>query len=401
MYRVALLLKCILASAGLLLAGIPLATGALAQTKPALNEKPTLYEEQKRLANASIVTIMSSSTSSTYTRFVEDIQNVLDDLGPDGLRILPILGRGGGQNFRDMMFLRNVDMGTTDADYMRYFKETEPWVFAQAEQRVHYIVKLFNAEFHVLARRDINSYADLQGKRVNFFKPLSNTALAAETIFRILGIGVVPTNLDNDQAIEKLRNGELAAVVRLSGAPHTDYAGVKPQDGFRLLPLDERTVSRQRLTQLYNTYLPTELTHAQYPDLIPQGTTVPTVAGSVVLATFAWPEGSERYQKTAKLVRLLFDNFDKFIDPSRHPKWREVSLTATVPGWVRFKPAQEWLDAHKTAATQPPTEIRAAFERFLKDQESKGRRISVPEREALFRAFDAWWNNRQTGASRN
>lgn len=55
------------------------------------------YQNEKVLANASTVTIMSSSVSSTYTRFAQDIQNVLDDKSENGLRVLPILGSGGGR----------------------------------------------------------------------------------------------------------------------------------------------------------------------------------------------------------------------------------------------------------------------------------------------------------------
>jgi TRAP-type uncharacterized transport system substrate-binding protein len=61
------------------------------------------YQAAKEQANASSVTIISSSVSSTYTRFAQDMQNVLDDRGVDGLRVLPLLGSGGGQNIQDML----------------------------------------------------------------------------------------------------------------------------------------------------------------------------------------------------------------------------------------------------------------------------------------------------------
>lgn len=61
-----------LVALGLLL---PLAVEASAQNA-------SRHEEQKRLANANVVTIAASSASSTYTRFAEDIQNVLAI--PDG-----------------------------------------------------------------------------------------------------------------------------------------------------------------------------------------------------------------------------------------------------------------------------------------------------------------------------
>jgi uncharacterized protein len=350
------------------------------------------YRAERRQANTDTVTIIASSAASAYTRFVEDIQNVVDRQDPNGVRVLPILGRGGGQNFHDILFMRGVDMGTTDADYMRYFKQKDPVLYGDAEQHIQYITKLFNAEFHVLARKNIGSYGDLAGSKVNFWKPLSVTALAAENIFRVLGVEVIPTNFDNDLAIEKLRNGEISAVVRMGGAPQNDYVDVTPQDGFHLVPLTDANLPKERFTNLMDLYVPTALTHEQYPQLIPAGESVPTVASNVLLAVYAWPEDSDDYQRVANFVKVFFDNIGRFSDPSRHPKWREINLAATVPGWVRFKPAQQWLDANKPSLNSGD-DMKHDFEKFVQRyQNTSGRRaLSSAEQDALYRQFLSWW----------
>ena len=365
------------------------------------NTYASKQRDEKRQANTDTVTIIASSGASTYTRFAEDIQNVLDGINPNGLRVLPMIGRGGGQNFHDVLFLRGVDIGTTDADYMRYYKEKDPVLYANAENRVHYIAKLFNAEFHVLARTDIRSYNDLKGKKVNFWKPLSITAMAAQNIFRVLDIDVVPTNFDNDLAIEKLRSGEIAAVVRMGGAPQNDYVTVKPEDGFHLVPLTDASLAKDKFSKLMQLYVPAALKHDQYPQLIPEGQSVPTVAGSVVLAAYAWPENSEGYQRIATFVKMFFDNIDRFSDPSRHPKWREVNLAATVPGWTRFRAAQEWLDSHKSEIAVS-IDMKRDFERFMHDyQRTSGKRaLTSSEQDALYQEFLAWWKS-QAHRARN
>src|SRR5215475_13733055 len=88
-----------------------LATGTIAQSVE--NTYALKHRDEKRQANNDTVTIIASSASSTYTRFAEDIQNVLDAVNPNGLRVLPMLGRGGGQNFHDVLFVRGVDIATT------------------------------------------------------------------------------------------------------------------------------------------------------------------------------------------------------------------------------------------------------------------------------------------------
>jgi uncharacterized protein len=366
--------------------------GSAAVARTIENTYTTKHRDGKRQANSNTVTIIASSAASTYTRFVEDIQNVIDALDPNGIRVLPILGRGGGQNFRDILFMRGVDMGTTDADYMRYFKQKDPVLYSNAEQHIQYITKLFNAEFHVLARKEFRSYSDLAGLKVNFWKPLSVTALAAENIFRLLGIEVIPTNFDNDLAIEKLRNGEISAVVRMGGAPQNDYIDLTPEDGFHLVPLTDANLPKERFANLMELYVPTELTHEQYPQLIPADETVPTVASSVVLAVYAWPEDSDDYQRVANFVKVFFDNIGQFSDPSRHPKWREINLAATVPGWVRFKPAQQWLDANKRSPISGDN-MKHAFEMFVQQHQNTSGKpaLTDAEQDALYEQFLSWW----------
>jgi TRAP-type uncharacterized transport system substrate-binding protein len=378
-----------------------LATGTIAQSVE--NTYAIKHRDEKRQANNDTITIIASSASSTYTRFAEDIQNVLDAVNPNGLRVLPMLGRGGGQNFHDVLFLRGVDIATTDAGYMPYYKQKDPQLYGDAENHIQYIAKLFNAEFHVLARADIRNYSDLRGKKVNFWKPLSITAMAAENIFRVLGIDVIATNYDNDLAIEKLRSGEIAAVVRMGGAPHNDYVKVRPEDHLHLVPLADAGLSRDKFSSLMQLYVPTALKHEQYPELIPEGQLVPTVAGSIVLAVYAWPEGSEGYERLANFVKVFFDNFDRFSDPARHPKWREVNLAATVPGWTRFKPAQDWLNAHKSTDTTASVDLKRDFERFMQEyQRAAGKRgLTNGEQDALYQEFLTWWQSQRQARARN
>src|ERR1700736_6267654 len=134
----------------------------------AQSQKPVVsYDEKKRQANDIAVTVVVSGISCTCARFTEDIRNVVNDLGPDGIRVLPVLGVGGLQNVNDVLFLKNIDMAVVDEDNLRLLKKKDPVLYANIEQRVQYITKLYNSEFQVLARNEIKSYDDLKGKKIN------------------------------------------------------------------------------------------------------------------------------------------------------------------------------------------------------------------------------------------
>ena len=322
---------------------------------------------------------------------------MVNDLRPDGVRVLPVLGVGGLQNVNDVLFLKNIDMGVVDEDNLRLLKKMNPVLYAKIEQRVQYITKLYNSEFQVLARNDIKSYDDLRGKKVNFNLKDSQTEVTADTVFDDLKIAVQRSSYDNDEALKRLISGEISAMIILTGAPQALLAKVKKEDGVHFLPLDQESLQNHDLRDLFTKYLPAKLTHEHYPNLIAEGTTVPTIANRALLVAYTWPEDSPRYKKLAKFVDTFFGKIDQFNSTSRHPKWREVNLSAEMPGWVRFKPAADWLATHRNLAvsTNPdrtfssPAELKLAFEQFIQnDVSSSGRKtLSTKERELLFAKF--------------
>jgi uncharacterized protein len=317
-------------------------------------------EEKRREMNDIAVTIVVSGLSCTCARFAEDIRNVVNDLRPDGLRVLPVLGVGGLQNVNDVLFLRSIDMGVVDEDNLRLLKKKNPLLYANLEQRIQYITKLYNSEFHVLARDEIKSYDDLAGKKVNFSLKDSQTEVSAEVVFDSLKIKVQRTNYDNDEAVKKLRDGDIAAMIILSGAPQAALTKLTQEDHVHFLALDKGDLPNHDVGPIFSNYLPAELTHQQYPNLIAEGTNVPTIANRALLVAYAWPEGNLRYKKISKFIQEFFGKIDEFHNGARHPKWKEINLAAEIPGWVRFKPAADWLAAHQnssadqTSAVPPP-----------------------------------------------
>jgi hypothetical protein len=142
--------------------------------------------------------------------------------------------------------------------------------------------------------------------------------------------------------------------------------------------------------KLLKVFLPASLPQEPYPVLIPKGETVPTIASGAVLAVYNWPENSDRYRRVANFVKVFFDKFDKFLDPSRHPKWKEINLAGTVPQWRRFKAAQDWLDQQKYSAGGTDA-MKVAFEQFLERQPAGSRDLSQQQRDKLFKDFVSWW----------
>jgi TRAP-type uncharacterized transport system substrate-binding protein len=368
--------------------------GLLAQAQA--QKAQITYEEKRRQANDIAVSIVVSGLSCTCARFAEDIRNVVNDLRPDGLRVLPVLGVGGLQNLNDVLFLKGIDMGVVDEDNLQLLKKRDPQLYANIEQRVQYITKLYNSEFHVVAHDDIKSYEDLRGKKVNFNLKDSQTEVTADIVFKMLKIDVERSNYDNDEAIKRLRNGEISAMIILTGAPQATLVKLVKEDGMHFLPLDEQSLpSNNNIAAVFNNYLPSKLTHDEYPALIPEGTSVATIGNRALLVTYAWPETSPRYHRLTKFVREFFGKIDQFQESSRHPKWREINVAAEIPGWTRFKPAADWLAADRKVVVSQSNDgaqsgnLKEIFEQYLSEHAgSAGQRtLSDSERQMLFDKF--------------
>src|SRR5260370_39640673 len=96
------------------------------------------YEEKKRQTNDIAVSIITSGLTCTCARFAEDIRNVVNDLKPDGIRVLPVLGVGGLQNLNDVLFLNGIDMGVVDEDNLALLKQRDPQLYANIKKSVQY-----------------------------------------------------------------------------------------------------------------------------------------------------------------------------------------------------------------------------------------------------------------------
>jgi uncharacterized protein len=276
------------------------------------------------------------------------------------------------------------------------FKQLNPTKYKDADDKVKLITKLLDNELHVIARNEVRTIADLRGKKVNFYQPKSSTAILAENLFKTLGIEVIPVYYHQEAANNMLKGGDIAAVARANGAPVPFVQQFKKADGVHFLSIEPSLKNYDRLLELYS---PAYLKHEDYPELIPEGQRVPTIANSTVLAAYSWPENSDRYKRVAKFVNKFFDNIDKFMIEPHHPKWREINLAANITGWKRFKPAEDWLNEHKTK-TAGSMNVRDAFERFLREYKRNNPNSGLDDAqvEILTIQFFQWWNT-QAAAS--
>jgi TRAP-type uncharacterized transport system substrate-binding protein len=348
---------------------IGFAPRAHAQAVPKSLQEGGTENAMKSRRNNWTVGIAGGQLSGTYMTFANELAEVLDD--GDNLRILPIVSYGAASNLDDLLYLRGVDVAVTQSDVFEYFQTQRK--IAGLQNRVHYVIRLPVSEVHIMAKRNIRSLEDLRGKKVNFGPAGSGSSLTGPIIFQRAGVKVEQTQFDNPVALQKLRTGEIDALIRMVSKPIDFFAKIPAKDDFHLVPIPfTRTFS--------DYYTLTEFTKAEYPTLISEGDTTTGLGVPAVLAVYNWPRQSDRARRVSRMVERMFANWEKFQSPPRHPKWKEINLAATVPGWTRWAPAEELLQAMR--ARQPQAARGAPL--------PGATNLTEAERERLFREYQKW-----------
>jgi TRAP-type uncharacterized transport system substrate-binding protein len=328
--------------------------------------------------NAWTVGIAGGLIDGTYMRFADELAKILDD--GDNLRILPMVSYGAASNLDDLLYLRGVDLAVTQSDVFEYFRTERKT--PNLQNRVHYILRLPIAELHILARTDIRSLEDLRGKKVNFGPAGSGSSLTGTIVFQRLGVQVEQVLIDQQSALQKLQSGEVAALVRVVGKPVDFFTRIPPTSGLHLVPIP--------FTQTFADYYTVgEFETKDYPSLVAEGQKIETIAVPAVLSVFNWPKGSDRYRRIERFTERLFAKWDQFLVAPRHPKWRDVNLGATVPGWTRHIIAQQMLERFYGPSATGQEDISRDFQAFLNRIGSAAPQ-SQADREALFRQFLEW-----------
>jgi TRAP transporter TAXI family solute receptor len=318
----------------------------------------------KQSLNANTVTLISGTIGGTYVQFGADLASVLDD--GNKLRVLPIVGRGSVQSLADILFLQGVDLGIVRTDTLDYLEKKG---FAKdIRKQFSYVTKLYNEEMQMIAPKSIRSLKELEGKIVSVDLPDGGTFVTALIVFERLGIKPKFVYVEQRIALEKLKSGEIDAVIAVQGKPSQAVSQFK-DDRFHLVQVDYAK-------PLQGDYLPASLSAKDYPNLISDSEKVDTIAVPAVLAAYNWAPDTERYRKLAVFVDAFFTKFPAFQNPPFHPKWKEVSLSARLPDWQRFPAAKQWLDGH---GIEPVARVR--FDEFLKQNPAAGKQVDA-ERES-------------------
>jgi len=336
-------------------------------TAPREDREAILRHNMRDEINAGLVGIVSDGTDYT-------VDLALSLAGEQNrVRVLPVAGAGASQNAKDVMFARGIDFAILQTDVLDEIKHNPP--FPGVEKYLQYVTKLYDQQLHVLVGPDVQSIEELRGKKVNFGPRDGGTSTTAAAVFNTLGIEPDVTNLPYPLALDKLRRGEISALVYVATKPSRLFQDIRPEEHLHFLPITG---------DLPPIYTADTITSDDYPELVSRNTPVKTIGVGTLLVAYNWPTKSERHQRVSRFVEAFFANLKEI--KGRRPKWRDFDVSASVAGWTRFPAAEQWLkkagltpEPAKGPAYLDPKKRQALFRDFAEYQKT--------HEPALFREF--------------
>ncbi|WP_062362459.1 TAXI family TRAP transporter solute-binding subunit [Vreelandella aquamarina] len=187
-----------------------------------------------------------------------------------------------------------------------------------------------------LAESDIQSIADLAGKRVSVGAPGSGTELNARALLEANGVSYsdfTPQRLNFNETADAIRDGDIDAGFWSVGPPTSSILNLAATRDIRLIGLsDEEIANAQEVEAVFAPY---ELAAGMYDGM---DEAVQTIGIPNVLVVNADMDEELAYQ----LTHLLFENIDELI--AVHPAANDTTVEFTMgstpvplhPGALRY-----------------------------------------------------------------
>src|SRR5262245_33954189 len=193
--RVLYLLAFLLAFGPLAVSG---SSAEVRQKGAAPLKAPTFsHQIEREKVNENLLMLLGGTLGGPWIHMAQDVALTVSD--GDSLRVIPLAGGGAKSNLRDVLLVRGVDLAITRLDVLNDAKASGE-LGPHLDRRVAYVTPLAVDMLQVLARPEISSVRDLEGKKVNIYPKGS----IAANVFKMLGVQIEEVNLGLPDSVQQM-----------------------------------------------------------------------------------------------------------------------------------------------------------------------------------------------------
>lgn len=297
--------------------------------------------------------MVTGSATGTYVQFGKDIANTVKD---SGVTIIVKESKGSIDNIKRLNSRENAALGIVQSDVLGFLTRSKSPEMQEISERLRLIFPFYNEEVHLFASRSIQTFQDLQGKRLIVGEEGSGNWLTSNNLLQMMD--VIPSETlsmaPKDAAVAVL-TGAADAMIYVAGKPVKLFTALgelreKPDfaplfEKVHFVPLDNTLMLRE--------YVASEIGPEDYSWVTEK---TPTIAVKAVLMSFDFSSKrsgyfKQRCEELAKIGKAIRSNIGE-LRLNGHPKWKEVDLAAKVGTWQRDTCSQEAVGESKMDITK-------------------------------------------------
>jgi hypothetical protein len=285
--------------------------------------------------------LMTGSEKGTYYQFGLNLQQLVK---PKGIDLGVQTSSGSIENLYAVFKKPQTEIGIVQSDVLAFVSKVQsnPTLIRIA-QKTKMVFPLYNEEVHLLGKKDIADFDNLEGKRVAVGEDGSGTYLTARLLFEVSGVKPKEmVMIGTNEALSRLKAGQIDAMFYVAGFPVKLFSeGVAESDGLALIPNTNEKVAE--------FYQQTKIPAGTYPW---QPAEVNTVAVKAVLVSYDFKNiGCE---SVGRFSKILYENLD-WLRENGHPKWKSVDPDFKLKGWEQYECARKYL-VKKGVQSPPPVD---------------------------------------------
>jgi uncharacterized protein len=282
-----------------------------------------------------VMGVVTGPKTGTYYTFGKDIAGVA---AKDGVEVDVKPSEGSIENIKRINSTENAALGIVQSDVLGFLSRSENPDSMRMASNLRMIYPFYNEEVHVLARKYISSFKELDGKKVAVGEDGSGNMLTAINLFSMMAINPSEmVKIPPAQGVVAVLKGDIDAVIFVGGKPVRLFKNLEdltlPENQkytamlrhVHFLPLDD--------PKMLEEYKPATITPGDYRFV---NRNVPTVSVEAIMVSYDFskamnPKRCETLGQLAKSIRRHLPE----LKVKGHAKWKEVNLDANSGLWQK------------------------------------------------------------------
>jgi TRAP transporter TAXI family solute receptor len=281
------------------------------------------------------IAIVTGLKTGTYYIFGRDIAEMAKKAG---IEVEPKPSEGSIDNIKRINSDENATLGIVQSDVLGFLGRSKNPDSMRMASNLRMVFPFYNEEVHVLARKDIKDFKDLEGKKVAIGEEGSGNMLTSINLFSMMNINPAETRkIPSAQGVVAVLKGEIDAAIFVGGKPVRLFKNLEdltlPENQKYASMLENVHFIPMASPKMLEEYKPAEITPSDYSFVKEP---VPTIAVQAILVTydFSQSDNNKRCEQLGKFAKALREGLP-LLKETGHPKWKEVNLDANVNIWKK------------------------------------------------------------------